>query len=548
VTDVIDERDIIERAVRLLQPEEPALSRMLRRRDRRRRSRRIGAALVAIVVFLAAASLLLPVLNRGAAPASQTITPSNVGALSVAWSANLPGHPPELANPFTSAEQLPPSLSNGNVIVAAGTSVVSYSETCIDPCAPTWTGRLPGTAANPPTVTPSGDIVVSTENGKLSAFAAACRPDCSKPTWTADIGHRFGASPVVQDGAVYGLDPYSATLYAVPLRCDQTCHPVWTGTLGPPTAPVSQPGPFGSPGSRSGEWDAPIVSDGVVYALGPVDHAVYAYDASTGKQLWHSEVPMPAYTPRFNIPILSSGSVVDGVGQRLYAFKVGCRSDGGSCPPLWSSSPIDAYLSEPIVEGGQVFVGTASGEGNGSVASFSDCANGTTQCLPSWRVSRLPEMSVAQPTVVGDQLIATSSIGGRVMAFPVACAGDPCPITWKAAVSGAITPVASGDVVFVASPGGTLAAYDVHCATGGATCQPSWTWSDADGESPPALDGSRAFVVTRDWRLVAFGLGSGPRASGAPSPGLPVAAIAVAAIGGTIALVRRRRKKAELFA
>jgi outer membrane protein assembly factor BamB len=544
---VIDEREIIARAVRLLQPEEPALGRMLRRRDRRRRNRRIGAALIAIVVFLAAASLLLPVLDRGTAPASQTINPSNIGALSVAWSADLPGHPPEMANPFTSAEQLPPTLSNGNVIVAAGTSVVSYSESCIDPCAPIWTGRLPGTAANPPAVTPSGDIVVSTENGKLSAFAATCRPGCSKPTWTADIGHRFGASPVIQAGVVYGLDPYSATLYAVPLRCDQTCRPVWKGRLGPPTTTVTQPGLPGG-GSRSGEWDAPIVSDGVVYALGPVDHAVYAYDASTGKQLWHSEVPMPAYTPRFNVPILSSGSVIDGIGQRLYAFKVGCRNDGGPCTPLWSSSSIDAYLSEPIVAGGQVLVGTASGENDGSVASFGNCANGTTRCRPTWQSTRLPEMSVAQPIVVGDQLIATSSIAGRLVAFPVGCTGDPCPMNWKAAVSGAITPVASGDVVFVASPGGTLAAFDVHCATGGATCQPSWTWSDADGESPPAVDGSHAFVVTRDWRLVAFGLASGPRPAGAPSPGLPIAAIAIALLGGTIALVKRRRKKAALVA
>jgi outer membrane protein assembly factor BamB len=545
---VIDEREIIERAVRLLQPEEPALGRMLRRRDRRRRNRRIGAALVAIVVFLAAVSLLLPVLNRGAEPASQTITPSNVGTLSVAWSADLPGHPPELANPFTSAEQLPPTLSNGNVTVAAGTSVVSYSESCIDPCAPTWTGRLPGTAANPPTVTPSGDIIVSTENGKLAAFAATCQPDCSKPTWTAEIGHRFGASPVVQGGVVYGLDPYSATLYAVPLRCGQTCHPVWTGGLGSPTAPVTQPGPFGSPGSRSGEWDAPLVSDGVVYALGPVNHAVYAFQASTGKQLWHSDVPMPAYTPRFNIPTLSSGSVVDGVGQRLYAFKVGCRSDGGPCAPLWSSSSIDAYLSEPIVAGGQVFVGTASGEGNGSVASFGHCANGTAQCRPSWQASRLPEMSVAQPTVVGDQLIATSSMGGRVVAFPLGCTRGPCPVTWKAAVSGAITPVASGDVIFVASPGGTLAAYNVHCATGGATCDPAWTWSDADGESPPAVDGARAFVVTRDWRLVAFALGADRPVAGSSTPSLPIGVVAIAALVGTIALIKRRRKAAELVA
>jgi PQQ-like domain len=536
---VIDDREIIERAVRLLEPEEPALKRMLRRRDRKVRNRRIAAGAVAIVVFLLAASMLLPVLDRGETPVSETITPGTVRNLAVSWSVDLPGRPPEMANPFTSAEQFPPTLSDGNVIVAAGTSVLSYPEDCNDPCTPIWSGRLPGPAANQATVTPSGDILVSTENGRLAAFAATCRTDCQAPSWIVHIGHRFGASPLVQRDIVYGLDPYSSTLYAIPLRCGRSCRPLWTGGLGQPTT-TNPTDPFDS-GDRSGEWDAPVISNGVVYALGPVDHAVYAFDASTGKRLWFSDLPQPSGTPRFNIPILVSGMVVDGVGPRLYAFKIGCRTDGGPCSPLWSSPFVDAYLSEPIVADGRVFVGTASDMDTGSVASFDLCGEGAMHCRPRWQTSRLPGISVARPLVVGDRFIATDSIRGHVLAFPAGCTHDPCPMSWQASVNGAITPVASGDVLFVASPGDTLSAFDVHCGTAGATCQPLWTWSGADGESPPALDGPRAFVVTRDWRLVAFALGSGTRAGGSRSRSLPIAVVASATLVGVIALARRRR-------
>ena len=51
---MIDERELVRRAVKRLTPPEPAFDRMVRRRDRRRRNERIAAAIVGIAVFTAA--------------------------------------------------------------------------------------------------------------------------------------------------------------------------------------------------------------------------------------------------------------------------------------------------------------------------------------------------------------------------------------------------------------------------------------------------------------------------------------------------------------
>jgi hypothetical protein len=81
---VIDEREVIERAVRLLQPEEPALGRMFRRRDRKRRNRRLGAGVVAIVVTaLLITSLRAFDRNEGTVP----VTPSPTER----WVSQIPG-------------------------------------------------------------------------------------------------------------------------------------------------------------------------------------------------------------------------------------------------------------------------------------------------------------------------------------------------------------------------------------------------------------------------------------------------------------------------
>jgi hypothetical protein len=52
--DVIDERELVERAVRALVPEEPSFDDLIKRRHRKRRNQRIAAGVVGMAVFVAA--------------------------------------------------------------------------------------------------------------------------------------------------------------------------------------------------------------------------------------------------------------------------------------------------------------------------------------------------------------------------------------------------------------------------------------------------------------------------------------------------------------
>jgi Tol biopolymer transport system component len=68
---VIDEREIVRRAVEALDPPEPAFERLRHRRDRKRRNQRIAAGVVGIVVFVAAVWIVTSVgsLDRSETPA-----------------------------------------------------------------------------------------------------------------------------------------------------------------------------------------------------------------------------------------------------------------------------------------------------------------------------------------------------------------------------------------------------------------------------------------------------------------------------------------------
>jgi dipeptidyl aminopeptidase/acylaminoacyl peptidase len=75
---VIDEREIVRRAVEALDPPEPAFERLLHRRDRKRRNQRIAAGVLGIAVFVAAVWIVTSVgsFDRTHQPAIQpTPTP-----------------------------------------------------------------------------------------------------------------------------------------------------------------------------------------------------------------------------------------------------------------------------------------------------------------------------------------------------------------------------------------------------------------------------------------------------------------------------------------
>jgi len=94
---MIDERDIVRRAVEQLTPPGPPFERLLRRRDRKRRNQRIAAGVVGIAVFVAAIWIVTSgePLDRSGTPGSTgpAVVPDDPGQV------GLIGLPPEGATP-----------------------------------------------------------------------------------------------------------------------------------------------------------------------------------------------------------------------------------------------------------------------------------------------------------------------------------------------------------------------------------------------------------------------------------------------------------------
>ena len=93
---MIDDREIVERAIEQLTPPEPAFDRLLRRRDRNRRNERIAAGLAGFGVV---AALILGAALSGQADLTSPPVGSNPPEPSVAPIAEVPGLPPEGAIP-----------------------------------------------------------------------------------------------------------------------------------------------------------------------------------------------------------------------------------------------------------------------------------------------------------------------------------------------------------------------------------------------------------------------------------------------------------------
>ena len=67
---MIDEREIVRRAVEALDPPEPAFERLRHRRDRKRRNQRIGAVTLAIILALVSFVALTRAFHTAERPAT----------------------------------------------------------------------------------------------------------------------------------------------------------------------------------------------------------------------------------------------------------------------------------------------------------------------------------------------------------------------------------------------------------------------------------------------------------------------------------------------
>jgi hypothetical protein len=131
---VIDEREIVQRAVERLEPPEPSFERLIRRRDRKRRNQRIAAGMVGIAVFVAAVWIVTSVgsFDRSqtpAVPGPAETGPAETGP-SVAPDPDakgvVTGLPPEGAAPSTpESGELVVELNDPGVWVYADGRVIS---------------------------------------------------------------------------------------------------------------------------------------------------------------------------------------------------------------------------------------------------------------------------------------------------------------------------------------------------------------------------------------------------------------------------------------
>src|SRR5207249_10918510 len=125
--------------------------------------------------------------------------------------------------------------------------------------------------------------------------------------------------------------------------------------------------PIGNQGTNS----PPTFSNGNIY-IGRYDGRVYAFDATTGTQLWSARVNNPRLNNPLNFaPAVSRDRVFVSGNLGVYAFPTNC---GTPCAPLWIARTQFSPDAAPAVADGFVLVG----DYQGTIYAF-DWATGTLE-------------------------------------------------------------------------------------------------------------------------------------------------------------------------
>jgi len=302
------------------------------------------------------------------------------------------------------------------------------------------------------------------KNGELGGIAMY-RTDCHpvhgvcQPVWFDTVGPintrrsrpnptQFGAptlftTPVVTGGVVYtsGAADLALThpgeifspLYAFPARCPSTaCAALWR------TA-----GRFGAA--------PPLVRWGVAYL--PSASGLYAYpaacrtDGEICRPLWHGGTNIDRNPSNYmDRPVVRGGEVLvttegdvgggDAVPPSLYAFPVGCRSDGGACGPDWWSmiDKRERWTSRPLASAGRVIVSSVR---YGLVEYPLHCGTGGLNCRRRTYLGHGHSIyggRLMSPVLYGDQVVTSVRNeefhrGDGLATFSVACAKRRCSPT-----------------------------------------------------------------------------------------------------------------------
>jgi hypothetical protein len=483
---MIEDRDLLDRALRQFPSEPGVVERVMRHRDRKRRNQRIAATVVAVAVFVAAMGGLISVFSRHrrAQPASGQISVSNVATLKLAWV--------------------------GKVAGKLGTPVVSDS-----------------------TVFVSGSDHASSR-GTLYAFPTDCPTSSCTASWTAEIAGTPD-TPAVADGVVYvaGGGRSSGSLYAFSTTCGSggaVCRPLWTAPIG---------------GAISSNDLGPLVDAGLgnVY-IGSSDRRIYVFpvgcrdDGGICTPSWSTRVRLTPTSWVVSVDRLFVGTASGDLGTEMFSglrrgilYAFACSSTSPACRAVHAWSHL-GRIWDLTAANGFVYVGTDAGftsAGPGLYQIQADCGEPT--CDPRWHASTT---CCTRVTVSGNMVFAHDE-KTALYAFPTECGdhGSTCEPTWKSIVVNPLyfgTPVVSNGLVFIGSGSdGTVSALPVDCV---ADCMPLWTRFAGDAVKGVAVADGKLFAASNGLYVFTPRLqGAGRSDNGHRSAAVFYAVLLLAALG-----------------
>ncbi len=420
---------------------------LTRRRARKQRNSRLASAVVALALVLAVLVAL-----RGLAagfgagervPASPVITAHNANGLALAWVASSPS----LAYAF--------AVTDGDGRVYAGFAdgtVKAFPASCgSDRCAPIWSAPTVGTSLTRPTVA-DGIVYVASGGGTTSstalrAYAVGCGSGGAtcRPLWSG-VMHGYqdsDAAPLVTADAVVVA---SGGLFAFPLDCAApTCSPRW---------------------------------------VAPLSHSIAG---------WLGSVGVPASLATDGRTIFAAG------GANLEAFDTDCASNGNVCHALWTHRFPSPIMHSPMLADGIVYV-----DSGGSIFGFpTACSTRSCDPMQTTSVGATNEDPLASFAAFGNLMVA-GRVNSGIVAVPAGCgsAGSKaCRPVWTAKTGGAPVVTVADGLIFAAAADGVYA-FDPHCGSGGATCEP--LWFEPIRGAALTVGRNAVYVGSPDGRLEAF--------------------------------------------
>ena len=288
----------------------------------------------------------------------------------------------------------------------------------------------------------------------MTVFPVSCVADTARcaPRWSNDTAGAPGplSAPLVSDGRAF-TGSADGKLLAFPTVCGSDgCAPDWIGEAG--EGAVSEP---------VANFDFVYITSDALYAF-PVGCATEGLECTPA---WSAEV---AGQPVPGAPALGDGLVVvSSSGRRsgLSAFPAVC---GAECEAVWTAR-FEGQATAPVVGDGLVYT-----VARGRLLAFSTSCSG--RCDPSWRAhlasapaepnvaSAPPTPPLGPPVIAGDRVLVGGT-DGRLWVFAASCDDFRCdPVdSYRVSSSPLLTPVVDGDTALVTSASGTVDLVDLAC-------------------------------------------------------------------------------------